>query len=188
MREAVRMLREHTTKLQSGDLTNSDGDFHRSWHNAVDHRVALLIEKMSAEITDECRRVGAWGILGEGTGGQLLVSGSRMPISRNDLFDGSGSVRSSSVTVDEKTGLLRPKAGSQMLCTDGIVMAVPPQHFVHPQTGRVLPILGNVSYDPITSRLVFVIDSATGKRPDKVYFFCCCTCLWTALFIADLPD
>ena len=49
-----------------------------------------------------------------------------------------------------------------MLLADGTVAAVPPEHFVHPQTGRVLPILGNVAFDPITSRLVFVIDSATG--------------------------
>lgn len=171
MREAVRLLTEHTTKLQRGDLTNSDGDFHRSWHNAVDHRVALLIENMSAEITDECRRVGAWGILGQGTGGQLLVSGSRSPVTRDQLFDASGAVRSSAVSVDDKTGLLRPKAGSQMLLADGTVTAIPPEHFVHPQTGHVLPILGNVAFDPITSRLVFVIDSATGAFVQAILDF-----------------
>lgn len=65
LQEAVRMLTEHTTKLQRGDIVNADGDFHRSWHNAVDHRASLLMEKMSAELNDECRRVGAWGILGQ---------------------------------------------------------------------------------------------------------------------------
>ena len=163
------MLTEHTTKLQDGSITNSDGDFHRSWHNAVDHRVSLLIEKMSADLTDECRRIGAWGILGQGTGGQLLVSGSRTPVTRNDLFDDAGGVRSSAVVVDDKTGLIRPKSGAQMLLADGTVVAVPPNHFVHPQTCHVLPILGNVAFDPITSRLVFVIDSATGQILLKVW-------------------
>ena len=88
---------------------------------------------------------------------------SRTPVSREDLLDASGAVRASGVTVDEKTGLLCPAPGSKMLCADGSVASVPPQHFVHPQTGHVLPILGNVAYDPIASRLVFVVDSATGK-------------------------
>lgn len=164
MREAIRLLTDHTTKLQAGIVYNSDGEFHGDLHNAIDQRTALLLEKMSSEITSECHRIGAWGILGQGTGGQLLASGSMTPLTRNELFDKSGTVRASNVSHDEKTGLLRPKAGSKMLLADGAVAVVPEDHFIHPQTGRVLPIHGNVSFDPITSRLVFVVDSATGMH------------------------
>lgn len=42
-------------------------------------------------------------------------------------------------------------------------MAVPPDFFLHPQTGRVMPIAGNVAYDPASSTLVLTTDSCTGN-------------------------
>ncbi|XP_047451086.1 uncharacterized protein LOC125014093 [Mugil cephalus] len=48
-----------------------------------------------------------------------------------------------------------------MLLSSGHTMAVPPDFFVHPQTGRVLPIAGNVAYDPVSSTLVFTTDLCT---------------------------
>ena len=67
------------------------------------------------------------------------------------------------VSVDKNTGLICPKSSAKILLADGSLSDVPPNSFVHPQTGHVLPIQGNVAYDPVTSRLVFVVDSATGK-------------------------
>lgn len=66
--------------------------------------------------------------------------------------------------MDDKTGLIRPKPGTKIVLADGSLSDVPPDHFVHPQTGHVLPIQGNMAYDPVTSRLVFVVDSATGMN------------------------
>ena len=64
--------------------------------------------------------------------------------------------------MDGVTGLLRPGAHSHMLLSSGHAMPVPPDFFLHPQTGRVMPIAGNVAYDPDTSTLVFTTDSCTG--------------------------
>ena len=50
------------------------------------------------------------------------------------------------VSMDSSTGLLRPKAGSRMVLGDGSIVDVPRDYFVHPQTGHVLPIQGNVSF------------------------------------------
>ena len=66
------------------------------------------------------------------------------------------------VHTDKSTGLLKAKPGSHMLHADGTQGVVPAHNFIHPQTGKVLPIQGNVAFDPLTSRLVFVVDSATG--------------------------
>lgn len=66
------------------------------------------------------------------------------------------------IEMDPKTGLIVPKPNTKMLVADGRVIDIPSNHFVHPQTGRVLPIQGNVAFDPITSKLVFTADSATG--------------------------
>ena len=66
------------------------------------------------------------------------------------------------VHTDKSTGLLKAKPGSHVLHADGTQGVVPAHNFIHPQTGKVLPIQGNVAFDPLTSRLVFVVDSATG--------------------------
>ena len=64
---------------------------------------------------------------------------------------------------DKVTGLLIPNPGAEMVLANGQTMDVPPEFFLHPQTGRVLPIQGNVAFDPMTSKLVFTVDSATGE-------------------------
>ena len=46
---------------------------------------------------------------------------------------------------------------------NGQVIDIPPDYFVHPQTGCVLPVQGNVAYDPVTSRLVVTVDSTFGR-------------------------
>ena len=67
------------------------------------------------------------------------------------------------VRMDPVTGLILPYMGTQMLVANGDVVDIPPSHFFHPQTGHILPIAGNISYDPVTSRLIFTVDSATGE-------------------------
>lgn len=71
---------------------------------------------------------------------------------------------------DSVTGLIRPNAHSHMLLHSGHTMPVPPDFFLHPQTGRVMPIFGNVAYDPATSTLVLTTDSCAGKMR--------ATCCW----------
>ena len=66
MREAVRILTSHADTLQKGEATTVDGGFHQPMHEACDHRVAVLMEKMGEASRGECVRTGAWGVLGEG--------------------------------------------------------------------------------------------------------------------------
>lgn len=61
------------------------------------------------------------------------------------------------------TGLIRPKAHSRMLLSSGHTMTVPPDFFLHPHTGRLMPIAGNVAYDPTSSALVLTTGTCTGN-------------------------
>lgn len=63
-----------------------------------------------------------------------------------------------------------------MLLSSGHTMAVPPDYFLHPHTGRVLPIAGNVAYDPASSALVFTTDSCTGNTRGVCELIECDTC------------
>lgn len=40
---------------------------------------------MSGELTKECERLGAWGVLGEGTGG-VLVDNNNTPLDKDQLI------------------------------------------------------------------------------------------------------
>lgn len=62
------------------------------------------------------------------------------------------------------TGLIVPNSETQMLLASGEVVDIPHDFFLHPQTGHVLPIAGNVAFDPMSSRLIFTVDSATGTH------------------------
>ena len=65
--------------------------------------------------------------------------------------------------VDHVTGLLVPTAGALIRLASGEAVAAPHHSFVHPRTGRVLPIAGNVAFDAATSKLVVVADFAEGQ-------------------------
>lgn len=85
LREAHRLLHDHAEKLQQGKVTK-DGCFDEDLHRAINARVGVLLHKMSGEITQECQRLGSWGVLGQGTGGQLVYPGTRDPVPRDDLI------------------------------------------------------------------------------------------------------
>ncbi|XP_028321414.1 uncharacterized protein LOC114474973 [Gouania willdenowi] len=122
-------------------------------------RLTTLVGEMGELVLVECQRQGSWGLLGEGTGAKLLCPDTGNVLTKNDLFDPDGSLSAShAVYCDSVTGLIRPNAQSHMLLSNGHTMAVPPDFCIHPHTGRVLPIIGNVAYDPVSSTLVFTTD------------------------------
>lgn len=75
-----------------------------------------------------------------------------------------GSVRAcATVHVDPCTGLIHPISNAHMLLASGHSMPVPSDFFLHPYTGRVLPVAGNVGFDPSSSTLVYTTDAFVGK-------------------------
>ena len=67
------------------------------------------------------------------------------------------------VHADKVTGLIVPNKNTQMMIATGEVVEIPSGFFLHPQTGHVLPISGNIAFDTLSSKLVFTVDSATGE-------------------------
>lgn len=52
---------------------------------------------------------------------------------------------------------------------NGDVREIPPDFFLHPQTGHVMPIHGNVAYDSVASKLVPIVDTATGDASSAAH-------------------
>ncbi|XP_062417626.1 uncharacterized protein LOC119229096 [Pungitius pungitius] len=148
LRECTRLL----SKVYNNDLQQNST-----------RRLTSLVAEMGELVSAECQRQGAWGFLGEGAGAKLLCPDSGTVLTKDHIFGPDGSMRPCrALHWDSVTGLLRPNARSHMLLSSGHTVAVPPDFAINPQTGRVMPIAGNVAYDPTSSTLVFTTDSRTG--------------------------
>ncbi|XP_034025206.1 uncharacterized protein si:dkey-103g5.4 [Thalassophryne amazonica] len=123
-------------------------------------RVTSLIDEVGELISAECQHQGCWGLLGEGTGAKLLCPDTGTVLTKDHIFGSDGSLGvCGAVHCDSVTGLIRPNVHTHMLLSSGHTMAVPPDFFIHPQTGRVLPIAGHVAFDPASSSLVCTTDT-----------------------------
>ncbi|XP_035765652.1 uncharacterized protein si:dkey-103g5.4 [Neolamprologus brichardi] len=153
LRECTRLL----SKLYSNNQTSTE-----LFQQILIQRLTSLVDEMGDLLSAECHRQGSWGLLGEGIGAKLLCPDTGTVLTKDDIFDPHGSIRvSGAVYCDSVTGLIKPNAHSHVLLSSGHTMAVPPNFFVHPHTGRVLPIAGNVAYDPASSTLVCTADHCT---------------------------
>ncbi|XP_067222023.1 uncharacterized protein si:dkey-103g5.4 isoform X5 [Chanodichthys erythropterus] len=156
LRESARLLR----LLAEGQT--SHWEKHIKQH--VLERVAMLADEMTEMVSVESQRQGAWVVLKEGTGAQLLCPATGSVLSREDVIAPDGSVRAcDAVHVDPITGLIQPNSNAHMLLASGHSMPVPPDFFLHPQTGKLLPVVGNVGFDPASSTLVFIADACVGE-------------------------
>ncbi|XP_048016115.1 uncharacterized protein si:dkey-103g5.4 isoform X5 [Megalobrama amblycephala] len=156
LRESARLLR----LLAEGQT--SHWEKHIKQH--VLERVAMLADEMTEMVSVESQRQGAWAVLKEGTGAQLLCPATGTVLSREDVIAPDGSVRAcDAVHVDPITGLIQPNSNAHMLLASGHSMPVPPDFFLHPQTGKLLPVAGNVGFDPASSTLVFIADACVGE-------------------------
>ncbi|XP_051935125.1 uncharacterized protein LOC127609336 isoform X2 [Hippocampus zosterae] len=153
-------LRECTKILGKIDQT-SFGLYHQN----LIQRLRSLVGEMGGLVSAECQRQRSWGLLGEGTGAKLLCPDTGTVLSKDSIFGSDGSLRDCCPAhYDAVTGLIRPNAHSHMLLSSGHTMAVPPNFFLHPQTGHVLPIPGNVAYDPESSTLLITTDLCAGDN------------------------
>ncbi|KAK3531764.1 hypothetical protein QTP70_028289 [Hemibagrus guttatus] len=127
-------------------------------------RVTVLAEEMAELVSVEAERQGCWVVLKQGTGARLLCPTSGSVLTRDDIISPDGSVRAcDTVHVDPCTGLIHPISNAHMLLASGHSMPVPSDFFLHPQTGRLLPMAGNVGFDPSSSSLVYTADACMGE-------------------------
>ncbi|POI30617.1 hypothetical protein CIB84_005633, partial [Bambusicola thoracicus] len=162
LREAVRLAEMLTDKMacEGNPTTWSQPDC-----KSLLAQIDAASNRMSSLIITESHRLKAWGVLGEGTGAHLLNKAKTRILTKQELVDPNGSARAPDVvSVDPVTGLLTPNPQCAMLLSSQCSGPVPSNHFLHPGTGKVLHIAGNVGYDPIRSGLVCTVDSASGER------------------------
>jgi len=82
--------------------------------------------------------------------GATLLSGSRQPFSKKDLFDSEGDLKiiPGVMEIDRATKLAKPMKGLEMMTGKGQIVPVPDNCCIHPISGKVIPMEGNVYFDP----------------------------------------
>ncbi|XP_077775594.1 uncharacterized protein LOC114585855 [Podarcis muralis] len=161
LREAIRL-----TEALAEALSSEEGQV--SGSKSAHHRLLSLIDaasnQVSSTVIQETRRLLAWGILGEGTGAHLVNRERTRLLTKAELVGSDGSVKAHDVLhQDATTGLIMPSHGAVMLLANQSMEPVSAHHFLHPDTGRLLPIAGNVGFDPVNSKLIPVVDLAPGE-------------------------
>lgn len=135
----------------------------------VGSRVDAIIQRLSVEIQSECQRRGAWALIGDVTGARLCTIEGEL-LGLDYLFDSDGAIRATDVvSQDVHTGLLIPNPQTaNMLLADNVTnVPVPANFFIHQSNGRVMPIEGNVAYDPLASRLTITADSTNADAANS---------------------
>ena len=162
--EALRLVKDFKRKR---DGTGSSLDeFDSNLQHRVGARVDELIHSVNTAHTEECKRRGAWSVLGQATGASLVDGKTGEVLTLERLLGPDGNVRAIDglVTLDPVTGLLFPSDEARMLGPDGRTpVRLPPDFVLHPRSGHVLPIEGSVAFDPIATRLVFTADSGSAE-------------------------
>ncbi|XP_062822611.1 uncharacterized protein LOC134294855 isoform X2 [Anolis carolinensis] len=119
---------------------------------------------MSSVIIKEGHRLKQWGILGEGTGAHLVNKEKTRLLTKEELVGPDGAIKAHEVLRQvATTGLMVPRDDAVMLLANHSTKSVPADHFLHPDTGKVLPIAGNIGFDPISFKLIPMVDLASGE-------------------------
>jgi len=82
--------------------------------------------------------------------GAILLDRSRKPVEYSVIFDNTAMLQcvEGLVQVDDLTGLMVPTLGAEMLYGGHHTVSVPPFCCVHPTSGKILPMEGNVFFHP----------------------------------------
>lgn len=117
-----------------------------------------LLDRLLSSLSEECQQRGANSVFGQFVGAPLVSTETGEVISTQQVEDAVVSGDESIVIKDTATGLLIPGPSARMKLPDSSAGMVPPNHTIHPRTGRVVPMEGNICFDPISQIMVFTSD------------------------------
>ncbi|KAG8569337.1 hypothetical protein GDO81_014374 [Engystomops pustulosus] len=157
LRESIRMLE----LMKDKPLESQEGEYANKWQKYL-AQFDTSCNTMYTAVMKESNRLKVWGVLGEGTGAYLVNKDRTRILSKRDLIGHDGSVLDNDfVFLDRSLGLVTPTPHSVMLLSSHYLTPVPGEYYIHAETGKVLPVAGNVGFDPVTSRLLSTVDSAS---------------------------
>ncbi|EKX43723.1 hypothetical protein GUITHDRAFT_110176 [Guillardia theta CCMP2712] len=133
------------------------------------HRIQRVVNETKTVVQ---RWKSAGGISKEFGLGAKLLDGKRKVLNKVDLIDSSGRFKrlDGILQLDSLTGLTVPCRGTEMQVAKHVV-PVPDDCFVHPATGHVLPIEGNLVYNVSEGKLELVSNVSIEGLMERPMFY-----------------
>ncbi len=96
------------------------------------------------------------GLNGKRGGARLVSMETGQLLGLQEIHDALASNNVGVVYTDPSTGLVCPGSSTRISLASGKTIEVPPNHYIDINTGHVLPIRGNVYFDPLTRKIITV--------------------------------
>ena len=124
---------------------------------------------MKRLFSEECSRRGLPALIGQFTGATLVNMTLGEELTKERLIDASGkllsTVDATIATQDQVTGLITAGMGTRMKLHNGALYVITPNTYcVNPYTGKLVPIQGNVMFNPVLDELVYTVDNLTSSN------------------------
>lgn len=134
----------------------------------VGARVDVLLEQMNRLFSEECSQRGLPALIGQFTGATLVCMNTGEELTKDKLIDTDGkllsTVDATIATQDQVTGLITAGMGTRMKQHDGALYVITPNTYcINPYTGKLVPVQGNVMFNPVLDELVYTIDNLTSS-------------------------
>lgn len=126
-------------------------------------KVRHLLDGIRAAIENESARTGH----SVPFGGRLLTSDASARLSLEEVTGPNLSDRAKQLVDFNKTlGVLLPRSAAQIASPDGFgAIPAPPDTFVHPRTGLVLPLAGNLVFEPQSAQFTIAANAVGSDLP-----------------------
>lgn len=124
---------------------------------------------MSRLFSEECSQRGLPALIGQFTGATLVCMDTGEELAKDKLIDADGkllsTIDSNIATQDQVTGLITTGIGTRMKQHNGALYVITPNTYcINPYTGKLVPIQGNVMFNPVLDQLVYTIDNLTSSN------------------------
>ena len=133
--------------------------------------ITIVLDQLTEQLQRECTQRGTSSVIGQFTGAPLVSMETSEVISTQELESAVANESEEMVVRDPGTGLLIPGPSARIRLPDGSTRSIPPNHIIHPKTGRVVPLEGNVAYDHLLKKAVLTCDSPEVATRDSNCLF-----------------
>ena len=118
-----------------------------------------LLDGFTTSIEAQCKLCGTMSVCNKYIGAPLVSTETGENVGVTEIERAVMEGNEAIAVKDVATGLLIPGPSIRMKTADGTTERVPPNHVINPKTGHVVPMEGNICFDPVSLKMIFTCDA-----------------------------
>ncbi len=119
----------------------------------LNNHLSALTEELKAMMFSHSTHL---GIDEKVPGARLVSMETGQLLGLQEIHEALANKNTSVAYIDLSTGLVSPGPSTRISLASGQTMEVPPHHYIDLNAGNVLPIHGNVYFDPLTQKIIAI--------------------------------